>query len=1194
VKEHSNHSNHRNHILGAAWLWLGVLSVALALPPASPAQDTGYISGTVTDKSGAAVVSADVVITDAGGSLTRTTSTNADGAYVVAGLPGAIYNIVVTAKGFQKYSATKVVLDVAQKIRVDVQLTVGAITEVVEVTGESVAQVETTSSDLTSTITGKQIDQLVLNGRNFTQLVTLAPGVVNQTGQDEGTVGVYGNVAYSMNGGRTEYNNWELDGGDNMDNGSNATLNVYPNPEAIAEFKVLTSNYGAQYGRNGSGTVEVETKSGGASFHGSAFEYLRNEFFNAKSWDQGIDPTQPKAPYKKHDFGYTVGGPVYFPNHYNPDKKKTFFFFSEEWRREKNPSTITQNVPSDLERSGDFSILCSHQPSDCPTGSQVSSSHKVVPTAVGTALLTLIPKANTTNSTFADGTAIPAVTQTVSTPTTWREELVRVDHNITNNYRLTFRYIHDSWQTVVPNPLWGTGTSNFQDIQTKFVGPGSSFVARLNANVSPTLLNEFVASYTADHIFLTALNNPALPSPFPMGAIFNNGFGGKLPSISLGSNTAYGGTLAQDTGYFPWNNANPVYTYRDNVTKIRGTHTFQFGVYFAAAQKNEQNSPNLQGILSFSTSSPLSTGNGLADLLVGNIASYHQWNLEAKYYNRYKIVEPYFQDDWRINKRLTLNLGLRLSLFGTYRERYKQAFNFDPSAFVPANEPAFNSDGSLAQNAGKTGNPLNGIVQCGGAGGNFPLVPGSVFPTVKVGTSSNAGCLKGHLFNPAPRIGFAFDPKGDGKMAIRGGYGVFFEHTNGNEGNTESLEGSAPLALNATQSNIAGYQNIGAGALVPLFPLGVNSIPNKAIWPYVQQWHLDVQKELPSHIVATASYVGSKGTHLTLQRNLNQLQSVLASANPYKPGEPITGVIKDSNGNVTYAGDCATGTTVSGVPVTGQAATNLGVACGNDPNPLRLLLGFGNITRLEDVANSSYHALQTTARRTVGDLTLSLSYTYSHSIDDSSDRFDGAFVDSYNIPRNRASSSFDQRHSLAISYVYGLPFFKEAGMAHQALGGWQVSGITIAQTGNPFSVTNGTDFGDSAGVANGVGTGSRPDLVSNPHTGFTSNQEPGTFGPLWFNPAAFAIPRGLTFGNVGRDTLYLPGRVNFDFGLFKRFSISEKTGIDFRWENFNLFNHTQFGNGTGSISSALGNSDFGHLTSAHAPRRMQFGLRFYF
>src|SRR5713226_2478046 len=942
-----NPLHHRKNFLGAACVLLATILLALCLPLASRAQDTGYIGGTVTDKSGAAVVGAEVVITSAAGSFTRTTTTNADGAYVVAGLPGGMYNVAVTAKGFQKYSAHGVVLDVAQKSRIDFQLTVGSVTEVIEVTGESVAQVETTSSDLTNTVTGKQIDNLVLNGRNFTQLVNLAPGVVSQTGQDDAKVGVYGNVAYSMNGGRTEYNNWELDGGDNMDNGSNATLNVYPNPEAIAEFKVLTSSYGAQYGRNGSGTVEVETKSGGTSFHGSAFEYLRNDFFNAKSWAEGADPTAPKAPYKKHDFGYTVGGPVFIPNHYNTNKRKTFFFFSEEWRREKNPHTTgAVNVPSDAERAGDFSDLCPAAGAgatatftranfpDCPAASggpvtfTTFPGNTVTANPVGTALLGLIPQANNTNNGF------PAVVQTVSLPETWREELVRIDHNITDNYRLTFRYIHDSWQTQTENALWGNGSS-FENINTNFVGPGTSFVARLNANITPTLLNEFVASYTADHIFLTALNNPPLPSSFAMGVLFNNGLGGKLPAISLGNNVAYGGGFTSDTGYFPWNNANPVYTYRDNVTKIVGTHTLQFGVYTAFAQKNEQNSPYIQGILTFdSSNTTVSTGNSFADLLMGNVAKYQQTNLQAKYYNRYTLVEPYFQDDWRMTKKFTLNLGLRLSLYGTYRERYRHAYNFEPSAFVAANSPAIDAAGTGAFIAGP-GNPFNGILQCGGKGGttDIPAPTLATFPQAVVGSSSDAGCLKGHLFNPAPRVGFAWDPKGDGKMAIRGGYGVFFEHTNGNEANTESLEGSAPFSLNASQFNINGYANIGGGGL--LFPLTVNSIPNKAIWPYVQQWHLDVQKELPSHIVVTASYVGSKGTHLTLQRNINQLHSVPASANPYKPGEAI-----GANGH----DDCGTLTTPSGVAVTGQAATNLGVACGDDPNPLRPLLGFGNIT----------------------------------------------------------------------------------------------------------------------------------------------------------------------------------------------------------------------------------------------------------
>jgi hypothetical protein len=1187
-------------------MWLCLFVTALMLPPASRAQDTGYIGGTISDKTGAAVVAAEVVLTNAAGSLTRTTASNTDGAYVIPGLPGDTYNLVVTAKGFQKYSVQRIVLSVAEKARIDVQLTVGAVTEIVEVTGESVAQVETTSSELGATISGQQVQQLELNGRNFTQLVTLTPGVVNQTGQDEGKVGVYGNVAYSINGGRNEYNNWELDGGDNMDNGSNSTLNVYPNVEAIAEFKVLTSNYGAQYGRNGSGTIEVETKSGTTSFHGSAFEYLRNDFFNANEYFNNAAGIA-RPPYKKHDFGYTLGGPVFIPNHYNVDKKKTFVFWSQEWRREKNPQTIAPiNVPSAAERSGDFSDICPG--TNCPHQANGSpfAGNTITPTAVGQALLGLIPQAT---SGFTLG-GLPAFEQTVSTPTTWREELVRVDHNLTDNYRLTFRYIHDSWSTIVPNPLWGNGTSSFENIQTNFVGPGTSFVARLNANISPTLLNEFVASYTADHIFLTALNNPAPLPAGAMGSIFNNGFGGKLPSIQLNGNTALYGGLGQDTGYFPWNNANPTYTYRDNLTKIVGTHTFQIGAYMAFAQKNEENSPNVQGILTFDASKSVSSGNALADMLLGNIASYSQWSAILKYYDRYKIVEPYFNDDWRITKRLTLNLGLRVSLFGTYRERYRNAFNFNPAMFVgghvagggSGNEPTFDANGNLAQNGGGTANPLNGVVQCGGTGGNLPLLPGSLFPTVNIGSSSNAGCLSGHLFNPAPRIGFAFDPKGDGKTAIRGGYGIFYEHTNGNEGNTESLEGSAPLVLRATQSNIVGYTNIGAGAgQVPLPPLSLVSIPNQVKWPYVQQWNLGVQHELPTHIVLSVAYVGSKGTHLTLVTNSNQLCAISgggicgpAVANPYTPGEAIS--VFDAVNNPTGNTNCANGT-VNGVPVTGPAANNLAVAaCGASADPLRTAFpGYSNVTSLRDAADSIYHALQVSANRTVGNLTLSLAYTYSHAIDDSSDRSDFGFVNAYNIAANRASSNFDQRHALSLSYVYGLPLFKGAsGFTRAALGGWQVSGITIVQTGLPQNVINGTTFGDNAGVGNGLissnlGSGSRPDQVGNPNN-VPANPNPAAPGPLLYNPAAYAIPTGLTFGDVGRNTVNLPRHTNFDFGLFKSFKFTEKTGLDFRWENFNVFNHTEF-NG---MNASLGASNFLYATTTHLGRVMQFGLRLYF
>ncbi len=738
-------------------LWLGAtmtricavvlcFAAVLILPFLARGQDTGYITGTVTDKSGGTVPDADVTVANAARGITRKVKTNSSGDYVAAGLPAAKYSVSVAAKGFAKYEENDISLAAGEKRRVDVRLEVGAVSEKVVVEANSAPTVETQSSEISNTIGAKQVSQLELNGRNFSQLVILAPGVSNQTftdtGTDEGGVGIAGNVAYSVNGGRTEYNNWEIDGGDNMDNGSNTTLQVYPNVDAIQEFEVLTSNYGAQYGRNGSGTVEVVTKSGTRDFHGDLFYFGRNDFFNARGYfdDQ-------REPYKKHDFGYTIGGPVFIPHHYNSDRSKTFFFFSEEFRREKEPTAFPPtDVPSDAERSGNFSDLCpdgSGTFNDCPTipgsGGMFFPNNQVpVDTANANALLVMIPHANTTNGIY------PAFEGSVSTPTTWHEELFKIDHNVNNNNRLTFRYIHDSWQTLSPTVLTWSQTSVFPTITTQEVEPATSFVAKLSTTASPTLLNEFVFSYSANHVLLNNEGPWQRPSTMTMTGFFGDNFGGRLPGISILNGAPYGGGFIEDPSFIPWNNANPTYVYRDNVTKIIRKHNLQMGAYFVAAQKNEDYEPIFSpgGFLTFDNSSPVSTGNAFADLLMGNIASFSQSSGEPKYYNRYKILEPYIQDDWHVTSRLTLNLGIRFSLFGTYREKYKAEYNFDPAAWQASEAPQLDPNtGALIPG---TGNPFNGQVQCGAPG-----VP--------------PGCMKGHLFNPAPRIGFAWDPWGDGK-----------------------------------------------------------------------------------------------------------------------------------------------------------------------------------------------------------------------------------------------------------------------------------------------------------------------------------------------------------------------------------------------------------------------------------------------
>jgi hypothetical protein len=343
---------------------IAFMAACLAATAPLYGQNRGSITGTVRDATGAVLPNAAVAVTDVGTGVTLKTTTNADGDYLVAGLPAATYNLKVTATGFKTFEATGVILNVGEKARVDASLEVGQITSEISVQGAGVAQVETQSSELSGVVTGKEISQLVLNGRNFTQLVTLVPGVSNQTGQDEGVVGVAGNVSYSINGGRVEYNNWEVDGGDNMDNGSNDTLNVYPNVDAIAEVKVLTSNYGAQYGRNGSGTVETVTKSGTKDFHGDLFEFLRNDDFNARNFFSYTAPLVPE--YKKNDFGGTIGGPVFIPHVYNTSKEKTFFFFSEEIRREIVPGGIFTGRFPPRRSAKETSPTFARQPASAP------------------------------------------------------------------------------------------------------------------------------------------------------------------------------------------------------------------------------------------------------------------------------------------------------------------------------------------------------------------------------------------------------------------------------------------------------------------------------------------------------------------------------------------------------------------------------------------------------------------------------------------------------------------------------------------------------------------------------------------------------------------------------------------------------------------------------------------------------------
>ncbi len=1381
----------------------GQAAVSVASGPSS---EKGEIKGTVTDPSGAVMPGVNLSL--AGGGLRLEVVSSATGTYAFQHLPAGTYDLTVSAPAFAQKLFDHIALTAGLELPMDVSMEPASTSEKVNVQSSNEGQVETETAAVSGTIEQKEVQTLQLNGRNFSQLVALAPGVSNQTGQDEGKVGVVGSVKYSVNGGRVEYNSFEVDGSDVLNTGLNrsaSTLVVYPSIDAIQEVKVLTSNYGAQYGRTASGTVQVTTRSGTNQFHGGVYDFVRNEAFNARNY---FDLTTRAPLYRRQDFGGTIGGPLTIPGVYNKKRDKTFFFFSEEVRLEKSPIDYNQAVPGLKERGlvmtaqgiqqnlgvnsnapgqvaqvFDFTDVCPplgtvtfnrQQYPDCPAVPTSSSTtlaeepafylegapsvSEVAPFGVDKNARVIL-NANLIplpNSAVGCSYALPVTTvlgpddpnrcyvASVSPSTYWREELFRIDHNLTQKLKVSFRYIHDAWNTTVLTPQWNylsvtdPAAETFPTIQNSFNGPGISLVASLTQTISPTVVNSIVLSYVNSTITLNNKNgpggaqfqrNPALDQPLVssgsggcnptlsvdpatgipecgVGYLFNNGFGGKMPGVAiLGTNAAYGGRgFVEDPSYMPWEHSNPTYSARDDVGRAFGKHTLQFGAQYVYYQRNQLNnvigaaSGDVEGLVTYSNLAN-STGNAFADFLAqyqpsasapenvqGFIQSFTQDSAQHRYYQRYQLAEPYFQDDWKITRHLTLNLGLRLSLFGTYSEKNHAAWNWEASRFNPS---AFGVDpcsGVLLDKTQPSTLTCNGIPVTGGAvtfnPTTFALDPNLVsgLGLVQCGVGGTPGsCMQGHLFNWAPRIGFAWDPKGDGKTSIRGGYGIFYEHGTGNEANTGSLEASAPVVLSVTQPNPyslnciggvgfgstynqqIGSENYCGGSDVPpnsLFPIDVTSIPTKAVWPYVQQWSFGIQRELARDFVVNLGYAGSKGTHLTVERQLNQLPPLPVSENPFGPNEPLTiddctvgpgGVFPGENGN---AYQLESGTIVS---TTSPAYPYLQAACTNIHTPnvnslaLRPYPGLGRVLSLQNVANSTYHGFQFTARRTRGALTTGVSYSYSHSIDDSSDRSDPVLVNSYDLRENRASSNFDERHLLTVNYIYefslrslirnlsdwanqrdsknGQDTTSAApkcctGFKGEVLDGWELSGITLLHSGTPFSVINtagntGISVTDNAGVSSNLGIAdSFPDVLK-------GLAKPGnnlqSFGPLLGNPSEFVAPRGLTFGDAGRNFLNNPRQVNFDMALAKHFQMTESSQLVFRVEAFNIFNHTEFriydpdnpgstgnnivscyagpafsagykGNGADCVTGA----SFLHPVDAHRPRTLQLALKLSF
>lgn len=1134
---------------GLAGRCLGVLVFVFCMSFAVFGQNiTATLTGTVTDPSGSAVSGATITVHDNNTNAdVRTVNTDPTGAYTVPDLPVGTYTVTIKASGFKNFVANNVVLHVGDHRTLDATMTVGQVSEQVVVSASEVP-VETSSAAQSTTITGTQIRELQLNNRNFMQLVALQPGVASTAGETVGFGGISATLAISVNGNRTAANNWTVDGADINDSGSNLTVVNVPSVDALAEFKLERSSYDAQYGRSAGGQVNVVTKSGTSDFHGDAYEFVRNDIFNAKLFL--TLPGAKKPAFRYNNFGYTFGGPFFVPGHYNTDKSKTFFFWSEEWRRTKIPSVTVATVPNPQLLTGNFSGIATLNPASAPAGcinanNQISSS-----------CFSANAKAFIANvySKFTPDPGCPAtnlgcaLTTPISPINNTRQEIIRVDQKITNKVQAFGRYMQDKIPTTEPGGLFaGSPLPGISSTSTN--APGRNVVAHVTAQLAPSVINEvaFNYSWAAINSQLTGV----IDSPAFVGALTNNlPFTDpykRVPGVSI-SNIS--GVLIPVSPYHERNIDKNVY---DNVSWVHGTHTLRFGLTAQWMSKTENAVNPTNGSFSFGNTS----GNpAFANFLLGEARSFSQAARDIVPDLHFLNFEWYGQDDWKLRPNLTLNLGLRYSYLPTPHDLNRVLDNFDPSSFdqaaIPAIDPA--SGNFVAGQPANPANYANGIIVgqngCAAAQALFPTSPFSP-KCSPFGDSVNPHYNK----NFAPRIGFAWDPFKTGKTSVRGGYGLYYDRTLNGIWEQNSFQN--PPIVQSTRILNSGTQNLfdnptSGSVQTPTAPVALHGTGLPAFQvPYSQNWNLSVQREVIPNTLVEAAYVGSKGTHLLGITDLNQVTLASRTANPT-----------------------------------------------DNANAIRPFLGYGPIDSIVNVFDSNYHSLQLSAtRRVARGLTFGIAYTWSRTLTDSPTDRSTPPYDTYNRHLDYGPANFSRNQVFVANYVYDLPFYQgQLGVTGKVLGGWELSGITVFESGVPLTITqfndpfSSDDFGpgtnlfpDGIGIDDDNFVSPRPDRVSGQNV--TGPKTPHQ----WFNTAAWTDAIG-HFGNSGRGVVYGPGFNNWDLAAIKNTKISERFNTQFRAEFFNAFNHPSFLGVSTNVDSSL----FGRVTSTHDPRVMQFGLKLQF
>ena len=1201
------------------------------------AQANSDVTGIVTDQTGAVVPDAKIVLTDPATGFTKSTESGATGLYDISGLNPSNYNMKVTAKGFQSYAQTGIVVNVSATARVDIKLTVGSETQTVTVEADALT-VQADSNVVSTLISSEQISQIATENRNFAALASLGLGVSSALPDSNTPSSVAANFTISVNGLRQSHNIWLIDGGEADDRGGAGGMDIMPSQDAIAEFTMMTSNYPPDYGISSGATMSLSLKSGTQKFHGELFEFNRTTDYDANFFFNKLGGKNVRPALHYNIYGGNLGGPLFIPHVYNSSRQKTFFFVNEEWRKIRNAAgTNVQNTLDNADRPVAGSNL-TYVPPAFSASNQIHVPNIATSTAYYQNVLKpkgLIPNGcwNTAQTTYDSkgnaqctvltGQVIPAslfdpngalylnsaalpkpntsddkISSANVVPVEVRDDVVRIDHKFSDKWTILGHYMHDAVTQGSASPFLGWLWASYNGITSSLSNPSYSSAIKLSGTINPNLLVEASMNYDGNIINIVNSANAQLPSGWSVQPVSGQFKITRNALPGIGYLGPYG--TAEDTGSAPWHNAAQDYEPKVDISYTMGKHAMKYGFSYNRYTKNQQLFGDTQGNYSPSNT----TGDSAMDILLGLTSSYSQFQAAPIRHYVNQTPSAYILDNWHVTPRLSLQLGFRYDALPHAWERSNAIGNFDPALYNSSALPVWTSAGTIqptspgVQTIGGIQYYLNGMGLAGQNG--FPK-----------------GLVKNDYQTYQPRVGFSEDLFGNGKTVLRGGFGTFYERMQGND--IYNAATAPPFAYNLSIGNTTWSQpgfnwQQGASATangLPVFAAGGFAFLQQDYRaPAVAQYSLGVQHELSPSLIWVVQYVGNLAWH----------QNVEAHRNAITPQEALS-IVNAGKGNTTVA--CLSGDSGNHSPYGDDSACVPGLGFFNGgTNSFLQYQGYGDLQSEENDSNGTYNGFQTGLRvQNRWGLSGELDYTYSHEIDLTT--YDLKFISNPWNPRyDKGSGALDRRNIVSANYVYNLPIFaKSTGLLHSLVGGWELAGTFIDQTGVPGDGSG--NFINGAGGCHGAG-----DPVSSCHDqggwdsvglGGTGNYtiRPNLSGKVsyhkkmnnWFDTSKFSnvVPvwqggPNLGFGNAGKDAVVGPGRVNFSTSLYKNFAVTERAHFELRFESFNTFNHTEPNNinvsyapQNGPASTVLNKGNvFGQVTSTFDPRVLELGGKFVF